>query len=59
MQVKFIADAKTDKILGCHIMGASAGELIHEVSAGQCRRGGSGRALCAWCMRTSVSASFV
>lgn len=23
--------AKTDKILGCHIIGAAAGELIHEV----------------------------
>ena len=28
--VKFIADAKTDKILGAHIMGPSAGELIQE-----------------------------
>ena len=28
--VKFIADAKTDKILGAHIMGPNAGELIHE-----------------------------
>ena len=28
--VKMIADAKTDKILGVHIMGANAGELIHE-----------------------------
>ncbi|KAG7669073.1 hypothetical protein Ndes2526B_g00792 [Nannochloris sp. 'desiccata'] len=28
--VKFIADAKTDKILGAHIMSANAGELIHE-----------------------------
>ena len=29
--VKFLADAKTDRILGCHIVGAAAGELIHEV----------------------------
>ena len=29
--VKFLADKKTDKVLGCHIMGAGAGELIHEV----------------------------
>lgn len=29
--VKIIADSKTDKILGAHIMGPSAGELIHEV----------------------------
>ncbi|CAL8466251.1 g5787 [Coccomyxa elongata] len=28
--VKFIADKKTDKILGVHIMGPNAGELIHE-----------------------------
>ncbi|PSC74380.1 Dihydrolipoyl dehydrogenase mitochondrial [Micractinium conductrix] len=28
--VKFIADAKTDKILGAHIMGPNAGELIGE-----------------------------
>ena len=29
-QVKMIADAKTDKLLGAHIMGAGAGEMIHE-----------------------------
>ncbi len=29
--VKILADAKTDKILGAHIMGPSAGEMIHEV----------------------------
>lgn len=28
--VKIIVDKKTDKILGAHIMGANAGELIHE-----------------------------
>ena len=29
--VKMLADAKTDRILGCHIIGPSAGDLIHEV----------------------------
>ena len=29
--VKIIADAKTDKVLGCHIVGAEAGTLISEV----------------------------
>jgi len=29
--VKLLADAETDRILGCHIMGPSAGDLIHEV----------------------------
>ena len=29
--VKLLADAATDRILGCHIIGPSAGELIHEV----------------------------
>ncbi len=29
--VKVLADAKTDKILGAHIIGAEAGNLIHEV----------------------------
>ena len=29
--VKLIADADTDRILGCHIIGPSAGEMIHEV----------------------------
>ncbi|MFT3689883.1 dihydrolipoyl dehydrogenase [Paenirhodobacter sp.] len=29
--VKLIVDAGTDRILGCHIIGPSAGELIHEV----------------------------
>ncbi len=28
--VKFIADKQTDKVLGVHIVGASAGEMIHE-----------------------------
>jgi dihydrolipoamide dehydrogenase len=30
--VKVIADARTDKVLGCHIIGPQAGELIHEVA---------------------------
>lgn len=29
--VKILADAKTDRILGCHIIGPEAGTLIHEV----------------------------
>ncbi|RJL05772.1 dihydrolipoyl dehydrogenase [Paracoccus siganidrum] len=29
--VKLIADAETDRILGCHIIGPNAGEMIHEV----------------------------
>ncbi|MBC6416432.1 MAG: dihydrolipoyl dehydrogenase [Rhodospirillales bacterium] len=29
--VKILADAETDRILGCHIIGAEAGTLIHEV----------------------------
>nr|WP_281727747.1 FAD-dependent oxidoreductase [Mycobacterium intracellulare] len=28
--VKFVADAKTDAILGCHIAGRDAGDLVHE-----------------------------
>jgi dihydrolipoamide dehydrogenase len=30
--VKILADAKTDKVLGAHIVGPQAGELIHEVA---------------------------
>jgi dihydrolipoamide dehydrogenase len=30
--VKVLADARTDKVLGCHIVGPQAGELIHEVA---------------------------
>ncbi len=30
--VKVIADAKTDKVLGVHILGAQAGEMIHEAA---------------------------
>lgn len=29
--VKILADAKTDKVLGTHIIGADAGNLIHEI----------------------------
>ena len=29
--VKILSDAKTDRILGAHIIGPSAGELIHEI----------------------------
>jgi len=29
--VKLLADAKTDRILGCHIISADAGTMIHEV----------------------------
>ena len=29
--VKMIADADTDRVLGCHIIGPNAGETIHEV----------------------------
>ena len=30
--VKVLADAKTDRVLGCHIVGPMAGELIHEAA---------------------------
>src|SRR6202000_3464668 len=30
--VKILADAKTDKLLGGHILGAQAGEMIHEIA---------------------------
>ncbi len=30
--VKILADARTDRVLGCHILGPQAGELIHEVA---------------------------
>jgi dihydrolipoamide dehydrogenase len=29
--VKMLADAETDRVIGCHIVGAGAGDLIHEV----------------------------
>ena len=29
--VKILADAKTDRVLGAHILGQSAGELIQEI----------------------------
>jgi dihydrolipoamide dehydrogenase len=31
--VKILADAKTDRVLGCHIVGPEAGTLIAEVTA--------------------------
>ncbi|HRJ12500.1 MAG TPA: dihydrolipoyl dehydrogenase, partial [Alphaproteobacteria bacterium] len=30
--VKILADAATDRVLGAHIIGASAGEMIHEIA---------------------------
>ena len=30
--VKILADAKTDRVLGCHILGADAGDLIAEAA---------------------------
>jgi dihydrolipoamide dehydrogenase len=30
--VKILADARSDRVLGCHIVGPMAGELIHEVA---------------------------
>jgi dihydrolipoamide dehydrogenase len=30
--VKFLSDKKTDKVLGAHIVGFGAGEMIHEVA---------------------------
>ena len=32
--VKLIVDAQTDRILGCHIIGPGAGDLIHEICVG-------------------------
>ncbi|KAA5606543.1 dihydrolipoyl dehydrogenase [Roseospira marina] len=32
--VKILADARTDRVLGCHIIGPSAGDLIQEVVVG-------------------------
>jgi len=32
--VKLLVDKDTDRILGCHIIGPSAGELIHEICVG-------------------------
>lgn len=32
--VKILADAKTDRVLGCHIIGPEAGDLIMEVALG-------------------------
>ena len=30
--VKILADERTDRVLGCHVVGPMAGELIHEVA---------------------------
>ncbi len=30
--VKILADARSDRVLGCHIVGPQAGEIIHEVA---------------------------
>lgn len=32
--VKLLADKETDRILGCHIIGPAAGDLIHEICVG-------------------------
>ncbi|WP_420857483.1 dihydrolipoyl dehydrogenase [Marivivens marinus] len=32
--VKILADKETDRVLGCHILGPGAGELIHEICVG-------------------------
>ncbi|MBB4287123.1 dihydrolipoyl dehydrogenase [Roseospira goensis] len=32
--VKILADARSDRVLGCHIVGASAGDLIQEIVVG-------------------------
>lgn len=31
-QVKFLSDAETDRILGVHILGSTAGEMIAEAT---------------------------
>ena len=37
--VKILADSRTDRVLGCHILGPQAGELIHELIAVMYYRG--------------------
>ena len=32
--VKILADRETDRVLGAHIIGPAAGELIHEICVG-------------------------
>lgn len=39
--VKFVADAVTDEILGCHIIGANAADLLQEVVLAMEFRGAS------------------
>ncbi len=46
--VKILADAATDRVLGCHIIGAEAGTLIHEVAAAMIF-GGSAEDIAAMC----------
>ena len=40
--MKFIADATTDRILGCHIAGPDAGDLIHEAVIAMAAGAGAG-----------------
>jgi len=46
--VKILADVQTDRILGAHIIGASAGEIIHEVAVAM-EFGGSAEDLARTC----------
>lgn len=46
--VKILADKETDRILGCHIIGPSAGDLIHEVCVAM-EYGGSAEDLALTC----------
>src|SRR5256885_12440827 len=46
--VKILADAKTDRVLGVHIVGREAGEMIHE-AAGLMEFGGSAEDLARTC----------
>ena len=46
--VKLIADKETDRILGCHIIGPAAGDLIHEVCVAM-EYGGSAEDLALTC----------
>jgi len=46
--VKILADATTDRILGAHLIGASAGEIIHEIAVAM-EFGGSAEDLARTC----------
>jgi len=46
--VKILADAQSDRILGAHIIGASAGEIIHEIAVAM-EFGGSAEDLARTC----------